>query len=131
MLPPRAWRALQLEVPRVRIGWIVAGALLIHVVSAWFNGGSINADEHYQILEFAWYRLGHEPAATLPWEFAARIRPGLQPYIAAGLIAGLQSVHVFTPYLAVFLLRLVSSLLGLWVSLAVAARSLRLRVSFR
>ncbi len=112
---------LQDRLPGTHVLRLVAIALVIHVLTAWFNGGFLNADEHWQILEFAWHKLGHEPASVLPWEFLEQMRPGLQPWIAAGVIAALQRAGVFTPILAAFLLRLASALLGLWVSLQVCA----------
>ena len=113
--------ALRTSLPGTRVARLVAAAVGIHVLTAWFNGGYFHPDEHWQILEFAWYRLGHEPASVLPWEFAARIRPAFQPWMAAGLITALQRVGAFTPFLAAFLLRLASALLGLWVSLSLCA----------
>ncbi len=107
--------------PGTRVSRLVAIALVIHVLTAWFNGGYLQPDEHWQIIEFAWHRLGHQPATVLPWEFEARMRPALQPWITAGLITFLQRVGAFTPFLATFLLRLASALLGLWVSLELCA----------
>ena len=96
---------------------MVAVALVVNVLTAWFNGGYIHPDEHWQILEFAWYKLGHQSASVLPWEFAVHARAGLQPWIAAGLVSIMQAAGVFSPFVAAFLLRLASALLGLWVSL--------------
>ena len=110
--------------PRTRVGWLVCAAVVVHVLTAWFSGGYLQADEHWQILEFAWHRLGHEPATVLPWEFEARIRPAFQPWLAAGVIVLLQRLGAFTPLAAAFLLRLASALLGLWVSLRVCALAL-------
>ena len=95
-------------------------ALVVSVLTAWFNGGYVHPDEHWQILEFAWYKLGHQPASVLPWEFAAQARAGLQPWLAAGLVTLMQAAGVFSPFVAAFLLRLASALLGLWVSLRLA-----------
>lgn len=87
----------------------------------WFNGGRYHPDEHWQILEFAWHKLGNVPVTGLAWEFAARIRPGVQPWMAVGLITGLQKIGLFTPFLAALILRLVSTALGLWVALELCA----------
>jgi phosphatidylinositol glycan class B len=95
----------------------------VTVLSAWFNRGFFSHDEHFQILEFAWYKLGRTPAQALTWEFPARIRPGLQPLLAAGLFKGLEALGLFTPFLATFLLRLASGLFGLWVSLELCVRA--------
>jgi phosphatidylinositol glycan class B len=103
--------------PGTRVSRAVVVALAVNVLTAWFNGGYLHPDEHWQILEFAWYKLGHQPASVLPWEFAAHARAGLQPWFAAGLVTIMQAAGVFSPFVAAFLLRLASALLGLWVSL--------------
>ena len=99
----------------------VSVALVVNVLTAWFNGGYLHPDEHWQIIEFAWYKLGHQPASGLPWEFAAHARAGFQPWLAAGLVALMQKAGVFSPFAAAFVLRLASALLGLWVSLRLCA----------
>lgn len=112
------------ELPGWPVAWGVAGAALLHILAAWFQGAFLHPDEHFQILEFAWYKLGHEAASSLAWEFGERMRPAIQPLLAAGVIGGLERLHVFTPFLAAFILRLASTLLGLWVTLELAGRLL-------
>ncbi len=116
--------ALAAHVGARRAAWLVAGGLAVAVASAWFNRGFLSYDEHFQILEFAWYKLGRAPAETLAWEFREQMRPGLQPLIAVWAARGVEAVGVFSPFVLAFLLRLVSGLLGVWVSLAVAVRVL-------
>jgi GPI mannosyltransferase 3 len=107
-----------------RAAWLVVGGLAVAVASAWFNRGFLSYDEHFQILEFAWYKLGRAPAETLAWEFREQMRPGLQPLMVVWATRGLETVGVLSPFVLAFLLRLVSGLLGVWVSLAVAVRVL-------
>ena len=107
-----------------RAAWLVACGLAVVVLSAWFNRGFLSYDEHFQILEFAWYKLGRAPADTLAWEFREQMRPGLQPLMAVWAARGVEAVGVVSPFVLAFLLRLVSGLLGVWVSLAVAIRVL-------
>jgi GPI mannosyltransferase 3 len=124
-----AWRpalvgALAAHVGARRAAWLVASGLAVVVASAWFNRGFLSYDEHFQILEFAWYKLGRAPAETLAWEFREQMRPGLQPLMAAWAARGLEAVGLFTPFVLAFLLRLASGLLAVWVSLALATRVL-------
>ena len=58
----------------------------IYIITAFFSVGYHQLDEHYQILEFANYKLGLTYPGYLAWEFDAHIRPSLQPLIAAGAI---------------------------------------------
>ncbi len=121
---PRIVGALATHVGARRAAWRVAGGLAVVVASAWFNRGFLSYDEHFQILELAWYKLGRAPAETLAWEFREQMRPGLQPLMAAWAARGVEAVGVVSPFVLAFLLRLVSGLLGVWVSLAVAVRVL-------
>lgn len=122
-MPPRVVRALEAQLPGTPVRLIVAAAGIIAIASAWFNQGFFSHDEHFQILEFAWYKLGRTPGGALAWEFNARIRPALQPWLAAGLFKGLGALGLFTPFFATFVLRLASGLLALWVSLALCVRT--------
>jgi len=127
--------ALATHVGARRAAWLVAGGLAVIVVSAWFNRGFQSYDEHFQIIELAWYKLGRAPAETLAWEFREQMRPGVQPLIVAWSAQGLEAIGLTSPFLLAFLLRLASGLLAVWVSLALAlhvlpeVRSDRLKVA--
>jgi GPI mannosyltransferase 3 len=105
----------------------VTGVLLI-VTTAWFSVGYHHPDEHYQIWEFAKYKLGEAPLEDLPWEYHERMRPGLQPFIAYVSILGARLVGITDPFHQAFLLRLSIGLLvfGLyWKWCAALAPTLR------
>jgi hypothetical protein len=91
-------------------GALIALAVGVHVAAACFHGGFLNADEHYQIIEFA-QQSWPSVAVTLPWEFAAQIRPALQPWLVVVLIRLCRVFGVTTPFTIAFLLRLLSALL--------------------
>jgi phosphatidylinositol glycan class B len=85
----------------------------VTVVTAWFSNTFYFPDEHYQVLEFMGFKLGITPAAELPWEFAARIRPWFQPlvyFLIAALLRALGMTDMFT---IVFVLRLLTGLFSL------------------
>jgi GPI mannosyltransferase 3 len=50
--------------------------------SAVVGSNPFHPDEHFQILEFASYKLGATPAELLPWEYRFGMRPWLLPSIA-------------------------------------------------
>ena len=85
-------------------------SLFWHLAAAWFSIGYHQADEHFQILEFASWKMGTTPIQALPWEFAARIRPAFQPSIVVFLQKYI--VPWANPFQVSFLLRLFSGLLG-------------------
>jgi len=67
-MAPRVVRTLEAQLPGTPVRLIVAAAALVAVASAWFNVGFFSHDEHFQILEFAWYKLGRTPGDALAWD---------------------------------------------------------------
>lgn len=54
-------------------------SFVLHLIATYFSFGALHPDEHFQVLEFAKYKLHGD--ATLTWEYDARIRPWLQPFL--------------------------------------------------
>ncbi len=94
----------------------------LYTLAAVFSEGYYHPDEHFQILEFADYKLGITPAADLPWEFHQQIRPALQPVLALGVIKAARALGSPNPFTHALLLRLISG----WLALLVFARLSRL-----
>ena len=93
---------------------LLLGAVLC-VIAAWCTMGYHHPDEHFQIWEFANYKLGNIPASDLPWEFAEQMRPGLQPFLAYCMVLATRSIDIFNPFIQVFFMRLLSGAAALWV----------------
>jgi phosphatidylinositol glycan class B len=91
--------------------------LAIFIITAIFSVGYHNHDEHFQVLELANYKMGFSPAGDLPWEFAARIRPAIQPFIVWSIGNMLQGSNIYNPFLLAFILRLGMALLYWWAIL--------------
>src|SRR5690242_5224606 len=89
-----------------------AAVVVSHAVAAWFNAGFLSADEHYQIIEFAQYKLGRQSAAALAWEFPAQMRPALQPWFAAMAIRLHHALGATSPFTIAFSLRLLSTIIA-------------------
>ena len=100
--------------------WALAG--LLFGLTAFGSVGYHQGDEHFQILEFANYKLGLSTAEDLPWEFDARMRPALQPAMAYGVYRLLGGVGVANPFTVALLLRLLSAALTLSVAWLVYRR---------
>lgn len=92
---------------------VFTGACLVYLTTAWFSTGYHSADEHFQIIAFAQWKLGDLPAEHLPWEFAAGIRSSLQPWIASIIFKAAALVGVSDPLSQAFLLRVFTALLAL------------------
>jgi len=85
-------------------------AFLIILITAVNSVGYYQADEHFQILEFANYKLGNTDAGKLAWEFKAEIRPALQPALAVVLIKASSIMEINNPFNQAMLLRLLSGI---------------------
>ena len=97
-------------------------AALLFALAAWGSEGHHQGDEHFQILEFAGYKLGLATADDLPWEFHERMRPALQPAVAylTYRLVGLGGPA--NPFTVALLLRLLSAAVTLAVALALYRR---------
>ncbi|MBC7552597.1 MAG: hypothetical protein H7257_01325 [Taibaiella sp.] len=94
--------------------WLLLSLLLL-VVTAWFSVGYYHVDEHFQILEFCNFKLGLSPSTALPWEFGAKCRPALQPFIAFCLSKAAMASGCYNPFFVAFVLRLLMALLT-WIT---------------
>jgi len=93
---------------------LILGAVLCSI-AAWCTIGYHHPDEHFQIWEFANYKLGNIQASDLPWEFAAQMRPGLQPFLAYSLVVVARALGLDNPYVQVFLMRLLCGVAALFI----------------
>lgn len=100
---------------------IVLG-VLAHVCTAWLSTGYHQIDEHFQILEFAGYKLGINQASDLSWEFGRQTRSTLQPALAYLLIKALQACSINDPFIYATCLRFLSLLGALLCAYALWVR---------
>jgi phosphatidylinositol glycan class B len=103
---------------------LLISAGVVHAVAVYMNGGFFGADEHFLIIEFAQHALGVARASQLAWEFNAKVRPALQPWIAAGVIQTAHGVGVMSPFVIAGVLRTMSAILGFGAALALCLRTL-------
>jgi len=69
--------------------------------------------------------LGRQSASALAWEFPERMRPALQPWLAAVAIRLHHLVGITSPFTIAFTLRLASTILAAVATLEVCVRCLR------
>jgi phosphatidylinositol glycan class B len=86
-------------------------ALLLYGITAWISKGYYHYDEHYQIIEFAFFKMGLSDVKTLAWEYQAGIRSGIQPFIAFVVFRSCYVLNIQDPYILAFVLRLLSVML--------------------
>lgn len=85
-------------------------------LTAWFSVGHHQGDEHFQILEFAGYKLGIAQRSDLAWEYGERMRPALQPAMAYLVYKVLGAGERADPFGVALLLRLLSATYTLGVA---------------
>ena len=95
------------------IKWLLLITFILHLITSINSVGFHHLDEHYQILEFANYKLGNNQPSDLPWEFEAKLRPAVQPAIAFLIIKFSQSIGITDPFTQAIFLRILSFLLSL------------------
>jgi GPI mannosyltransferase 3 len=109
-------------------GWLFRGLLAVSlaftVAAATTSDSVFQIDEHFQVVEFAGYKLGVTPAGELAWEFPARIRPWLQPGAYVVLARALGALGVESPFAVVRAYRLASGLLS-WAALVALLLAVR------
>lgn len=117
-----------LQLPPLEKAFFLFSALF-HVVALAYCSGYHHADEHFQILEFAAYKLGLCTHESLAWEYDAGMRSGLQPgiaYLIHQLFFGVSGQH--QAFWVSDTLRLLSVSLGfislLWLRMLADAFSL-------
>lgn len=92
---------------------VLAIALLVYGITAWNSTGFHGADEHYQTIAFAQWKMGDLPAGAMAWEFSERIRSSLQPWVAVGAFSLMDLAGLHGPLPKMLLLRLITALLWL------------------
>lgn len=90
--------------------------------------GWLHPDEHFQILEFAGFKLNLTQKENLPWEFQYRMRSSVQPFmvVLTHKIAGFFGTQ--NPFSIASFLRILSaaiSFLGMWLMYRVYSREIR------
>ncbi|MCF8057777.1 MAG: hypothetical protein K9K67_00665 [Bacteriovoracaceae bacterium] len=104
----RIYRRLWETNPKYFKGFIAIS--LLYALAAYFSSGFYHWDEYFQILEFTAFKWGKTQASDLPWEFEARMRPWLQPFL-------LTPFKMFGPHFSIFLFRLITGQAFLYVLL--------------
>jgi len=102
------WKSQSLNSKRFLLICLVL-SFVMHAITAIYSYGFYLFDEHYQIIEFAWMKLGHSNLKNMAWEYQSMSRPTLQPWIA---IVIFKVLGMTNPFKMAFVLRLITSILG-------------------
>ncbi len=93
------------------IAWFIIA--IVFLVAVYYGTGYFHPDEHYQLIEFARFKMGLIDSSNLAWEYDAQIRPSVQVWICLLIFRMLNYFGVYDPYALSFFLRLFTALLAL------------------
>ena len=95
---------------------LILFGLTAHVLAAFFSIGAHQADEIFQVFEFAGYKIGLNSAAELPWEFHEQMRSGIQPMIAFVITKTLNAFSIQNPFTVASIIRMLQALFSFIVT---------------
>lgn len=88
-------------------------ALIAYMTCAVCSSGVLHPDEHFQILEFAKWKLGEGTPQAMAWEHVAKIRPTLQPVLAMMIIRPCRWLGMQNPFHQAMVIRILTGLVML------------------
>jgi phosphatidylinositol glycan class B len=97
--------------------FLCALSIILFAATAILSVGYLQADEHYQIIEFAQFKRNKTDILNLTWEFHDRIRSTFLPSLATLVFNACDAIGLTNGFSQAFTLRLLSagaSLLVLW-----------------
>lgn len=83
---------------------------IVFIITAYNSNGYFYPDEHFQIIEFARWKMGICTPEAIPWELPANIRPTLQPIITLIIFKALEFCGLTNPFILALLLRIIMML---------------------
>ncbi|MCC6372556.1 MAG: hypothetical protein IT236_16250 [Bacteroidia bacterium] len=101
---------------RINKNQIIFTGFIFHLFAAFFSVGYHQCDELFQVFEFAGYKLGLNQAQELPWEFAARMRSGIEPLWVYTISRLFYPLGITNPFQVALFLRIVQTLLSFFVT---------------
>jgi len=86
-----------------------------YIFTAIHSTGYFHYDEHYQIIEFAGYKMNISSSDELAWEFNVKVRSAIQVGLCYLILKALNNLSVIDPYIQILVLRLITCLFSVAV----------------
>ncbi len=103
--------------------------LIFFIITASTSIGYHHSDEHWQLLEFANFKLGRSPQYDLASEYGKEMRSAFQPSVAFLTIRFLEGIGIKNPFDVAFVLRILSCVLGWFAFTAIVIKSKKLGIN--
>lgn len=104
------------EIFKSKYSRLFLAGFVLNIICAWFSVGFHQADEHFQVLEFCNFKLGHLSAGDLVWEYQQKIRSSLLPDMAYVIARCLYWWGVYSPFLLAFIVRLFAGIASWFIA---------------
>ena len=89
---------------------ILAGGLIIQLITCITAIGFYHPDQHFSIIEFSSWQLGKESGVSYVWEFTHFVRPSLQIHLFSAYYSICTTLGINDPYLQLTILRVMLGL---------------------
>src|SRR5258706_4906731 len=93
-----------------KIQLILAGGLLIQLITCFTAIGFYHPDQHFSVIEFSSWQLGKESGVSYVWEFNHHVRPSLQIHLFSAYYLLCTTLGIRDPYLQLTILRILVGL---------------------
>ncbi|WP_230383742.1 glycosyltransferase family protein [Pedobacter endophyticus] len=87
--------------------------LILYLVVAYNSSGYYHFDEHFQVIEFANYKMGNTSSSDLAWEFSSRLRSSFQPALCFTVFKICNSIGLDDSYQLSFILRALTAVFSI------------------
>lgn len=87
-------------------------AFILFIATAFFSEGFFHEDEHFQLVEYANFKMGNVPSDDLPWEYYEQMRPAFQVLVTYSVFNILKLFGPIDPFIATMMLRMIAAILS-------------------
>ena len=98
-----------------KVQLILAGGLVIQLITCFTAIGFYHPDQHFSIIEFSSWQLGKESGVSYVWEFDHHVRPSLQVHLFSAYYTICTFFGIQDPYAQLTILRVILGLAMLTV----------------
>ncbi|MCX6250999.1 MAG: hypothetical protein NTX61_09615 [Bacteroidetes bacterium] len=115
----------------VKPGSVYLFSGIVLFLTALLSVGYYHPDEHFQILEFAGYKLNLTDKINLPWEFYRQMRPSIQPVLVIIVYKIFGLFGMVNPFIVATFLRILTagiSFISMWLIYQAYAKDVKIDI---
>lgn len=97
------WSAISMA--KTKAIFIILTVVSIYGLTIFSSSGYYYPDEHYQLIEFARWKMGTAIPDAIPWELRSEIRPSIQPLITMAILHLTELCGITNPFRQTLIMR--------------------------